>query len=67
MLDDTLKPQLAGLPRNACTQPIELVASLDDGDTSRRDARAAATRSLRCADKITLRTDGHDARKPSFA
>jgi alkyl hydroperoxide reductase subunit F len=47
-------------------QPFELVASLDDSDTSREMRELLQTiQSLR-SDKITLRTDGNDARKPSF-
>ena len=48
-------------------QPFELVASLDDSETA-RDMRELLTtiQSLR-SDKITLRTDGNDARKPSFS
>ena len=43
------------------------MASLDDSETARH-ARAAErpSKSLR-SDKITLRTDGGDARKPSFS
>ena len=48
------------------TQPFELVATLGDDDTSRQMRELLQTiQSLR-ADKITLRTDGTDARKPSF-
>jgi alkyl hydroperoxide reductase subunit F len=66
MLDDTLKAQLASYLERV-TQPFELVASLDDSETS-RDMRALleSIQSLR-ADKISLRLDGNDARKPSFS
>lgn len=65
MLDDTLKSQLATYLERV-TQPFELVASLDESDTA-RDMRDLlhTIQSLR-SDKITLRTDGQDARKPSF-
>ena len=65
MLDDNLKTQLATYLERV-TQPFEMVASLDDGDTSREMRELLTTiQSLR-SDKITLRTDGNDARKPSF-
>ncbi|WP_413892731.1 alkyl hydroperoxide reductase subunit F [Candidatus Skiveiella danica] len=65
MLDDTLKSQLAAYLERV-TQPFELVATLGDDDTSRQMLDLLQTiQSLR-ADKITLRTDGTDARKPSF-
>ncbi|HEX5805081.1 MAG TPA: alkyl hydroperoxide reductase subunit F, partial [Macromonas sp.] len=66
MLDDTLKAQL-GAYLERVTQPFEIVASLDDSDTARDMLALLQTiQSLR-ADKITLRTDGTDARKPSFS
>ena len=65
MLDDTLKSQLATYLERV-TQPFELVASLDESDTAREMRDLLHTiQSLR-SDKITLRTDGQDARKPSF-
>ena len=65
MLDDTLKSQLAAYLERV-TQPFELVATLGDDDASRQMRELLQTiQSLR-ADKITLRTDGLDARKPSF-
>ena len=65
MLDDNLKTQLATYLERV-TQPFEMVASLDDGETSREMRELLTTiQSLR-SDKITLRTDGQDARKPSF-
>ncbi|MBV8617220.1 MAG: alkyl hydroperoxide reductase subunit F [Curvibacter sp.] len=66
MLDDQLKTQLAAYLERV-TQPFELVASLDDGETSRDTLQLLQTiQSLR-ADKISLRTDGQDARRPSFS
>ncbi len=66
MLDDTLKTQLAAYLERVLL-PIELVASLDDSNTSAEMLDLLQTiQSLR-SDKITLRTDGTDARKPSFS
>ncbi len=66
MLDETLKGQLAAYLERV-SQPFEMVASLDDSDTS-RDMRALleTIQGLR-SDKISLRLDGNDARKPSFS
>ena len=65
MLDDTLKSQLAAYLERV-TQQFELVATLGDDETSGQMRELLQTiQSLR-ADKITLRTDGTDARKPSF-
>ena len=65
MLDDQLKTQLSAYLERV-QQPFELVASLNDSDTSREMLELLQTiQSLR-SDKITLRTDGNDARKPSF-
>ena len=64
MLDDTLKAQLQqylGLLR----QPIHLVASLGDDDTS-AEMRQLLETIVGLSDKVTLDTSGHDARKPSF-
>ena len=65
MLDETLKTQLAAYLERV-SQPFEMVASLDDSETS-RDMRALleTIQGLR-SDKISLRLDGNDARKPSF-
>ncbi|MDL5035172.1 alkyl hydroperoxide reductase subunit F [Comamonas resistens] len=65
MLDDQLKAQLAAYLERV-QQPFELVASLDDSETSAQMRDLLQTiQSLR-SDKITLRTDGNDVRKPSF-
>jgi len=66
MLDDTLKSQLAAYLERV-TQPFELVASLGDDDTSRQMRELLETIASLRADKITLRTDGQDARVPSFS
>lgn len=66
MLDQTLKDQLAAYLERV-TQPFELVASLDDSEASRDTLSLLETIASLRADKITLRTDGNDARKPSFS
>jgi alkyl hydroperoxide reductase subunit F len=65
MLDQELKIQLASYLERV-KLPFEMVASLDDSDTGRDMLSLLQTiQSLR-SDMITLRTDGQDARKPSF-
>ncbi len=65
MLDQDLQTQLAAYLQRV-VQPFELVASLDDSETSRDTLKLLQTiQSLR-SDMITLRTDGTDARQPSF-
>jgi len=65
MLDAELKTQLqAYLTR--VQQPIELVASLDDGDAS-RELEALLHEIAAMSDKISYRRADDDARKPSFA
>ena len=49
------------------TQPFELVATLGDDDTSHQMRELLQTIASLRADKITLRTDGQDARVPSFS
>jgi alkyl hydroperoxide reductase subunit F len=64
MLDDSLKAQLQqylGLLR----QPIRLIASLGDDETS-RDTQSLLETIVSLSDKVTLDTSGNDARKPSF-
>ena len=65
MLDETLKSQLAAYLERV-TLPIELVASLDDSSTAAEMRDLLETIQRLRSDKITLRTDGTDARKPSF-
>ncbi|MEO8298966.1 MAG: alkyl hydroperoxide reductase subunit F [Burkholderiales bacterium] len=65
MLDDTLKAQLGGYLERI-TVPFEIVASLDDSDGSREMLDLLQTIQGLRSDKITLKTDGQDARKPSF-
>ncbi|RYI04826.1 MAG: alkyl hydroperoxide reductase subunit F, partial [Acetobacteraceae bacterium] len=65
MLDATLKSQLqAYLER--ITRPVHLVASLDDGASS-REMRALLQDIVALSDKVTLEERDDDARKPSFA
>ena len=66
MLDDNLKAQL-GAYLERVTQPFELVASLSDSESSQETLALLQTIQGLRADKITLRTDGQDARKPSFS
>ena len=65
MLDDTLKAQLAAYLERV-QQPFEIVASLSDSENSREMLELLQTIQGLRADKITLKTDGQDARKPSF-
>jgi alkyl hydroperoxide reductase subunit F len=64
MLDANLKSQLrAYLER--ITQPVELVASLDDRAAS-QEMRTLLDEIAALGDKVSVRFDGHDARRPSF-
>ena len=65
MLDDDLKNQLKAYLERV-SQPFELVASLNDSDSSREMLQLLQT-IVSLSPKITLRTDGDDARKPSFS
>jgi alkyl hydroperoxide reductase subunit F len=65
MLDDTLKAQL-GAYLERVQQPFEIVASLSDSESSRDTRELLQTIVGLRSDKITLKTDGQDARKPSF-
>ncbi|MEQ4537928.1 MAG: alkyl hydroperoxide reductase subunit F [Billgrantia sp.] len=65
MLDDNLKSQLKAYLQKV-TQPFEIVASLDDGAKS-QELHGLLKGIVALCDKITLRLDGTDARKPSFA
>jgi alkyl hydroperoxide reductase subunit F len=65
MLDTDLKSQLAAYLEKL-QQPIELVASLDESEAARElDELLGAIAAL--SDKISLRRDDGEARKPSFA
>ena len=65
MLDTNLKTQLKAYLEKV-TQPFEIVASLDDGEKS-REMLSLLQDIAELSDKITLKTDGNDARKPSFS
>jgi alkyl hydroperoxide reductase subunit F len=65
MLDQELQTQLAAYLLRV-TQPFEIVASLDDSETSRDTLELLQTIQPMRSDMITLRTDGTDERKPSF-
>lgn len=65
MLDDTLKTQLAAYLERVAL-PIEMVASLGEDDNSAQMRDLLQTIQGLRSDKISLRTDGQDARKPSF-
>ena len=65
MLDANLKAQLKAYLERV-KLPFEITASLDDSDAS-REMHGLLTDIVALTDKITLKTDGNDARKPSFA
>ena len=65
MLDAGLKAQLTTYLQNL-RQPITLVASLDDSKGS-VEMRALLDDVASTSDKVSVRFDGDDARKPSFA
>ena len=65
MLEQNLKTQLAAYLEKL-RLPIELVASLDAGEKS-RELEALLGEIASLSGLITLRLDGDDARKPSFA
>ncbi len=65
MLDTNLKTQLKAYLEKV-TQPFEIVASLDDGEKS-QELLSLLQDIVSLSDKITLKTDGDDARKPSFS
>jgi len=65
MLDSNLKNQLQAYMERI-TQPLELAASLDD--SAKSEELLELLREIESmSDKISLRTDGDDARKPSFS
>ncbi|QGZ30126.1 alkyl hydroperoxide reductase subunit F [Stutzerimonas stutzeri] len=65
MLDSNLKTQLKTYLEKV-TQPFEIVASLGEGAKS-QEMLGLLEDIASLSDKITLRTDGDDARRPSFA
>ncbi len=64
MLDASLKTQLKTYLERV-TQPVELVASVDASDSATELLEVLGDIAA-MSDKISLRTDGTDARKPSF-
>ena len=65
MLDATIKSQLkAYLER--LQQPIELIATLDDSDKA-QEVRTLLDDIAALSEQVSVRNDGADGRKPSFA
>ena len=65
MLDTAIKTQLSAYLEKLQT-PIELVASLDGSDAARQMRELLADIAA-LSPKVSVREDGNDARKPSFA
>ncbi|MBA3599355.1 MAG: alkyl hydroperoxide reductase subunit F [Methylibium sp.] len=65
MLDANLEVQLKAYLERV-REPLEIVASLDDSDSS-RDMHALLQQIAALSPHISLRPDGTDARKPSFS
>ncbi|WP_199100679.1 alkyl hydroperoxide reductase subunit F, partial [Dyella sp. ASV21] len=65
MLDADLKTQLQAYLEKV-VYPIELMASLDQGEKS-QELKGLLQDIASLSDKVSLRLDGNDARKPSFA
>ncbi len=64
-MDAALKAQLAAYLERI-TQPVEIVASLDDRPAS-QEMRTLLADIASLSDRITVRVDGADARRPSFS
>lgn len=65
MLDATIKTQLKAYLEKL-QQPIELIASLDDSSAA-RDMHGLLEDIAGLSHKVSLRSDGSDSRRPSFA
>ncbi|MFN5049413.1 alkyl hydroperoxide reductase subunit F [Roseateles sp.] len=65
MLDDTLKTQLKAYLERV-TLPFEIEASLSDSESS-RELQQLLQDIAAMSDKITLKLDGQDVRRPSFS
>lgn len=65
MLDTTIKTQLQAYLEKLA-QPIELIASLDDSEKA-REIYQLLQDIVGLSPKVSLRTDGHSQRVPSFA
>lgn len=66
MLDEALKTQLSTYLERV-TQPLELQACLDDSPAAHEMRELLQTIAALRSDMIHLRTDGSDARQPSFS
>ena len=66
MLDETLQSQLAAYLERV-TLPMEIVASVGDDSNSTEMRELLETIQRLRSDKISVRYDGQDARKPSFS
>ena len=66
MLDDTLQSQLAAYLERV-TLPMEIVASVGEDSNSIEMRELLETIQRLRSDKISVRYDGQDARKPSFS
>ncbi len=64
MLDDSLKTQLSAYLQRV-TQPVELIASLDDRPAS-QEMRELLAEIAELHPLVTARFDGQDVRRPSF-
>jgi alkyl hydroperoxide reductase subunit F len=65
MLDATLKSQLKAYLERV-VHPVEIIASLDDRPAA-REMRGLLEEIAALSDKIQVRYDGQDARRPSFS
>ena len=65
MLDATIKTQLKAYLERLQT-PIELIATLDDSDKA-QEVRSLLDDIATLSTKVSVRNDGSDSRKPSFA
>lgn len=65
MLDDAIKGQLNAYLQKL-QRPIELIASLDDSEKA-QELRGLLTDIDSLSERVSVRFDGTDARKPSFA
>ena len=65
MLDDAIKGQLKAYLEKL-QRPIELIASLDDSEKA-QELRGLLTDIDSLSERVSVRFDGTDARKPSFA
>ncbi len=65
MLDATIKTQLKAYLERLQT-PIELIATLDDSDKA-QEVRSLLDDIATASHKVSVRNDGSDPRKPSFA